>query len=105
MRVFECSSGNPFQQSLCFFVPLGGLRKALVKRVYAINDRVYRERKRKPYRWVAPQKKKRGGDRDQRSRLQGGGGIVGPTVTSSGCHLVNLLKGAPAVYDSFLSSR
>jgi len=60
MRVFECSSGNPFQQSLCFFVPLGGLRKALVKRVYAINDRVYRERKRKPYRWVAPQKKKGG---------------------------------------------
>ena len=42
MRVFECSSGNPFQKSLCFFVPLGGLRKALVKRVYAINDRVYR---------------------------------------------------------------
>ncbi len=61
MRVFECSSGNPFQQSLCFFVPLGGLRKALVKRVYAINDRVYRERKRKPYRWVAPQKKKKVG--------------------------------------------
>jgi len=42
MRVFECSSGNPFQQSLCFFVPLGGHYKALVEGVHAINDRVYR---------------------------------------------------------------